>query len=150
MQRILAAVDFSNVTGRVVEVAADLARRLEAQLRLMHADLLEAYFVHHGLDYAEGFEAQASLEAITGKRESSTRAMDELCRQVREAGVETTSVILEGETVIEILREAEKFEADLIVIGSHRHGRLYQAIFGGTQEAVISRAHCPVLVVPKE
>jgi nucleotide-binding universal stress UspA family protein len=34
------------------------------------------------------------------------------------------------------------------VLGYHRHGMLYQLLFGGVDEDVVHQAPCPVMVVP--
>ena len=44
--------------------------------------------------------------------------------------------------------EAEKLGAELIVMGSHRHGVLYHLFLGSTSESVLRRVPCPVLIVP--
>ena len=38
--------------------------------------------------------------------------------------------------------------ADVLVLGSHGHGRLYHAVLGSVAEACVRRAVCPVVVVP--
>jgi nucleotide-binding universal stress UspA family protein len=37
---------------------------------------------------------------------------------------------------------------DLLVLGSHGHGQLHQAVLGSTTETCVRRAPCPVVVVP--
>ena len=39
-------------------------------------------------------------------------------------------------------------DADLLVLGSHGHGRLYHAVVGSVTEECIRAATCPVVVVP--
>ena len=38
--------------------------------------------------------------------------------------------------------------ADLLVLGSHGHGRLYHAVLGSVTEACVRGGICPVVVVP--
>ena len=38
--------------------------------------------------------------------------------------------------------------ADLLVLGSHGHGRVYHTVLGSVSEACIRRASCPVVVIP--
>jgi nucleotide-binding universal stress UspA family protein len=47
----------------------------------------------------------------------------------------------------EVLLDAVE-NADLLVLGSHGHGRLFHAVLGSVAEACIRRAHCPVVVIP--
>lgn len=46
-----------------------------------------------------------------------------------------------------ILGVLEKFGCDLVVIGSHGHGRLRRFLGGSLSDEVVRRARCPVLVV---
>ncbi|HET8684823.1 MAG TPA: universal stress protein [Micromonosporaceae bacterium] len=39
-------------------------------------------------------------------------------------------------------------DADVLVLGSHGHGRLHHAVLGSVSEDCIRRACCPVVVVP--
>ncbi len=39
-------------------------------------------------------------------------------------------------------------DAALLVVGSHRHGRLFEAILGSVTAACLRHAACPVVVVP--
>jgi nucleotide-binding universal stress UspA family protein len=40
-------------------------------------------------------------------------------------------------------------DADLLVLGSHRHGRARHALLGSVSEEVVRKATCPVVVVPE-
>ncbi len=47
----------------------------------------------------------------------------------------------------EVLTNAAS-NADLLVLGSHGHGRIFHAVLGSVAEACIRAATCPVVVVP--
>lgn len=49
-----------------------------------------------------------------------------------------------------ILEEAEKFGADLIVVGSHGHGTIGRFLLGSVSHAVSVHAQCSVLIVRKK
>jgi nucleotide-binding universal stress UspA family protein len=55
---------------------------------------------------------------------------------------------MEGPTIDNILREAKEFKADLIILGSHKHGKFYHIIAGSIHDSIVSRAHVPVLIIP--
>ncbi|MCO1578396.1 universal stress protein [Crossiella sp. SN42] len=42
----------------------------------------------------------------------------------------------------------EAAQADLLVVGSHGHGRLYRAVLGSISAECIRKATCPVVVIP--
>ena len=69
-------------------------------------------------------------------------------RELSQSGIKVTALLLQGETVETILREAAKLNAEMIVVGSHGHGALYKAILGSVSEGIIHKASCPVLIVP--
>jgi nucleotide-binding universal stress UspA family protein len=48
-----------------------------------------------------------------------------------------------------ILREAEAFEADLIVLGRPRRGELVTRLLGSVTIRVLRRSGCPVIVAPR-
>jgi nucleotide-binding universal stress UspA family protein len=54
--------------------------------------------------------------------------------------------ILRGRPATELVKEAERWSADLMVIGSRRQGRLETLLLGSTSAEVVDHAPCPVLV----
>jgi len=53
----------------------------------------------------------------------------------------------EGVPAEEIVKAAEEWSADLVVIGSHGRGALGRVLLGSVAESVMRHAPCPVLVV---
>jgi nucleotide-binding universal stress UspA family protein len=47
----------------------------------------------------------------------------------------------------DVLVEAAR-DADLLVLASHGHGRLYHTVLGSVAETCVRKATCPVVVVP--
>jgi nucleotide-binding universal stress UspA family protein len=39
-------------------------------------------------------------------------------------------------------------DADLLVLGSHGHDRVYHTVLGSTAEECVESAGCPVVVIP--
>jgi len=69
---------------------------------------------------------------------------DEIARQ----GLAVTVHEREGTVVEQILETARELGADLIVMGSHGHGSVYNLLVGSVTEGVIKAAERPVLLVP--
>jgi len=63
------------------------------------------------------------------------------------AGLKSTSDVLAGNPKEALLEEAKKWNADLIVVGSHGHRRFKRFLLGSVSEAVAMNAHCSVVVV---
>ena len=58
-----------------------------------------------------------------------------------------TTVAIEGSPKSVILEEAEKFGADLIVVGSHGYGMVEGFLLGSVSNAVALHAKCSVEIV---
>jgi nucleotide-binding universal stress UspA family protein len=65
-------------------------------------------------------------------------------------GIETDTLQFTGAPVPNILKQAEKLDADYIVMGSHGHTAFYDLLVGSTTHGVLLRATCPVVIVPAE
>jgi nucleotide-binding universal stress UspA family protein len=70
---------------------------------------------------------------------------DRLRRRQRRAEVSTK--VLEGQPAEMILRESDDWKADLIMMGSHGHSGLWQALLGSTASAVAAAAPCAVEII---
>ena len=142
MKQILAAIDFSDITGVVLEKAAELARAFSARLTLLHVAAPDPDFV--------GYEPgpQSVRNSRADELRTERRDLEKHATSLLDSGVETDWKLIMGPTVKTVLDVADDVGADLIVAGSHGHGALYNALVGSVTEGVMRRAKCPVLVVP--
>jgi nucleotide-binding universal stress UspA family protein len=62
-------------------------------------------------------------------------------------GVSVTTTIVEGIPKNVIVQEAQDWDADLIVLGSHGYGRVRRMVLGSVAGAVVATAPCSVQVV---
>ena len=142
MQTIIVAIDFSDITPKVVERGAEIARSFASQLWLIHIAAPEPDFVGYGT----GPQSKRDWRAKTLREEH--KYLQEKARELELSGIKVTPLLLQGETVETILREASKLKAEMIVLGSHGRGGLYKALVGSVSEGIIRKASCPVLIVP--
>lgn len=63
------------------------------------------------------------------------------------AGLKATTAVLSGNPKDVILEEAKKWNADLLVVGSHERRGFRRFLLGSVSEAVAMNAHCSVVVV---
>jgi nucleotide-binding universal stress UspA family protein len=68
-------------------------------------------------------------------------------RRLRRYWPDATVVKVKARPADGILREAERFRADVIVIGWRGHGTFQRLLMGSVSRRVVERATCPVLVV---
>ena len=76
-----------------------------------------------------------------------SQAEQEIRRRLPEIGNKITTTVSSGAAAQVIVDEAEKWGADLIVVGSHGYGFWQRALLGSVSNAVVHHAPCSVLVI---
>ena len=142
MKTILAPIDFSRVSERVVDAAIALAGKDDTRLVLVH--IVPTPPLGSG-DFAA---ANVGGIMVPDAERIAAGQLAELQRRLREKGIAVHAVHQIGPVVDGILDQAERLEADYIVMGSHGHGSLYELIVGSTTNGVLRRATCSVVIVP--
>ncbi len=137
-RRVLAAVDLSSHSRRVVRAAAAIARADDAQLRVLYAQ-----------------EPLPPMLVETGQFDVDTYrplGANELARQIAEAelrpGVEAEAKVRQGLAGDAVLEEAAEWNADLIVVGSHGFGFFERLLLGSTSLHVLRHGECATVIVP--
>jgi nucleotide-binding universal stress UspA family protein len=142
MKTILAPIDFSQVSERVINRAIELARGTSARLVLLHVVApmpvigRKLALTMTGAELAVAAEKEAAAELV------------KLQRSLRDRGVTAHAVHVCGDPRKCIIEQAERLTADYIVIGSHGHSAFYDLLIGSTASGVLKRASCPVVIVP--
>lgn len=81
------------------------------------------------------------------QRETSGRLAAATAERLTQAGIAAKPKTREGRAAAEIVAEAEAEKADLIVIGSRGHTGVARLVLGSVARAVLTHAHCSVLIV---
>ena len=134
--RILLAVDHSDMSKRAVAVACDLARLSEGEVRVLH------------LRERETGVRKVSMtdETVADANAVVTAALQVLATAGVKARGEVRNTAY-GCTAREIANDAKDHDADVIVMGSHGRGDLAGLVLGSTTHKVIHLADRPVLVI---
>ena len=134
--RLLVAVDHSEVSTRVIDAAQDLALLSKGKVWVLH--LLEK-------------EVYAQLGDVPSE---SDQEADEAVRDgvstLRQAGVDAEGDMRPttfGHAAREILADAKEHDADIIIMGSRGRSDFAGAILGSTAHKVIHLADRPVLII---
>ena len=139
---IIALLDFSAVTDRVFETAADLAAALHCGVVLLH--VVQASKVS-----AAGITSIDVLQdAVTAKEQQAARQLERYEKRMQLDHGSVSKLLLRGVPAPQIVAYAEKTGAAFLVMGSHGEGAIAGRLVGGTIEAVLRRTVCPVIVVP--
>lgn len=142
IKSILAAVDFSGVTDAVVDTAETMALTFAAPVTFVHVEAPNPDFVGYEPGPQHVRDNVAKQTIVDHQRIIAVR------EKLENDGVECHSIVVQGPAIDKILQEAERVNADFIVIGSHGHGMLYDLVMGSVSEGVTRKSTCPVLVVP--
>jgi nucleotide-binding universal stress UspA family protein len=118
-QKILIAVDTEPVAVHAAETGVDLAQALGAEVAFVHV-------------VGSELDAKKVATAIRQRLSPQSSALE---------------FIQVGGSSEEIIKAAEAWGADLIVIGSHGRTGVQRVFFGSVAEAVMRHAPCPVVVV---
>lgn len=139
---ILVAVDLSPASEKVVEAAGRVAKLTGASVYVLHAAEPEPDFV----GYDAGPEVVRTQVAHELRREH--REVQALAEKLRNNDIDATALLVRGPTVETTLKEAKNLKAELIVVGTHGHGAVYDVLIGSYSAGIIRRSTLPVLVVP--
>jgi len=139
-QNILVAIDFSAASKTALQRAASLAKASGAQLHVAHA--IET-LMYRGVAYQEPLSPDSQKDQRTQAQNALTEAVNGLDENHVPASVE----LLDGDPRNVIVKHAEKVGADLIVLGSHGHGRLHDVLLGSITGHISHTATCSVLIV---
>lgn len=139
-KRICCAIDFGEPSRVAMEQAADLARRFEAELVLVHVVVPPPPAASDVLVSSRGVATVAA--------EEHERTLEEWRAEAeRRAGRPARSRVLSGAPAAEILRHAREEGCDLLVIGTHGRTGISRLVLGSVAARVARESPCPVLVV---
>jgi nucleotide-binding universal stress UspA family protein len=145
MKNIVVAVDFSNATPGVLEMATGLAKSFGAGLQLFHVIEPEPSYTAYGFTPDE-FPALNAFQEEAKRRAASKLA--ELLATVQVDVPNATSFVAEGSPLHALLDHVKQGGVDFVVVGSHGHGMIASLLLGSVAEGLVRKATVPTLVVP--
>lgn len=74
--------------------------------------------------------------------------LDRLAAVLGNEGIKCETLLIRGDPAPAIIREAKRWGAELVIMGSHGRGKLYQKLMGSVIEGVLRSRQFPVLVIP--
>jgi nucleotide-binding universal stress UspA family protein len=150
-QKILVPVDGSHPSLQAEEVAADLAKKFDSKVTVIHVvphEVRHPYALH-------GYEPHQVPESIQKEMEAmflqkGEQALGEAKTLFRSENVPVETVLEEFANPAEsILDVAEEKKSDLIVMGNRGSSEIDDLELGGVAEKVSRHAKCSVLVAKK-
>jgi len=156
---ILVCTDLTELSESVLTKAQEIAVATSAKLWIIHIVSPDQGFVgyeHAGLLQMGVLEYQIESQSnsqdirnfISKKLHQHHQKIQTISANIREEGVDSTGLMLQGAIVETILKQASKLKVDMIILGSKQHSFIHQCLLGSISEEVVHNSHVPILVVP--
>jgi nucleotide-binding universal stress UspA family protein len=140
-KRFCCPIDFSEPSRLAMEEAAELTRRFDGALELLHVHPLPPPTV--AIEAAPVFPTALEPE-ISELRDTLAPWVEEAARI---AGRPVDSTVVPGSPADEIVRFARERAIDVVVLGTHGRQGLARLLLGSVAERVAREAPCPVILI---
>jgi nucleotide-binding universal stress UspA family protein len=150
MKKILVPTDFSKPAQIAIDVAADIAKKANSQLILLHV-VEEAsgtsFNITGEVDVSSGWEDKMfTMKLIERSKKQMAKAVEGL----KDAGIRVKQELRVG-TAFHGMRDIiTEQKVDLVVMGTAGHAKLEEMIIGTNTEKVVRHSKCPVLTVHRK
>jgi nucleotide-binding universal stress UspA family protein len=135
-RKILVGYDGSAAGRKAFDAALDLAAKHGAELYVLS--------VARPPEIADDVETEAVIE---NSRKYHHRMLAELKTSIAAKGVKTHFEVAIGHPAEQIIYDADRHGADLIVVGHRGRSNLARFLLGSVSEQVVKHAGHPVLVI---
>ena len=140
--KILAAVDRSDTSRAVLDMTLEIAGGTGAEVLLVNVAPRDPDVF--GRQVTRKVITEPVPEELLDRRE----LLDVHSAELTEAGIQCETLLIRGDPGRTLLREADRWGANLILMGSHGRGAIYRKLMGSVSQAVMLDRRFPVLVVP--
>ena len=140
IKKLLAPTDLGEYSQFALKYAAAFAEAFSAKVYVLH--------VHEPYPQGAVFEGMVYDSELAAKAEAKARGdLDAVVAQLTAQKIQAEAVFATGRPYIQIVRQAQKLEADLIVLATHGRRGVSHVVFGSNAEKVVRLSPCPVLTV---
>jgi nucleotide-binding universal stress UspA family protein len=137
-KKILVPTDFSPAAAEAFRTAVSLAQAGGGEVVVVHVTRAPAVVVENG---------QVAPNGAAGNPVNLWNMFRALVTDDPHVSVMHEVVVAPRISAARIEGLLERFGCDLIVVGSHGHGRLRRLFRGSLTDEVVRHARCPVLIV---
>jgi len=157
IKKILYATDLSQTARHAVRYACSIAAKYSAKVTVLHVvpDRLEELSSDAGTDISrqpeskgEDFNKTEMENAKILIRDRIHQTSQQVVKEIPCCPLSEGDILVKaGDCAEQILSVAEAGNYDLVIMGTHGHGKLAETLIGSVAHGVISRCSKPVLVV---
>jgi nucleotide-binding universal stress UspA family protein len=142
MKNILVGVDLQESDQKLLTLAKELAHKFTSRVWIIHVAAPDPDFV----GYTVGPQYIRDTRADELRHEH--RQLQSYAKTLEQNAISVDALLIQGPTAEMLIAEARKLDIDLLILGSHKHGFLYDLFVGHTAEQVMKDVNIPVLIVP--
>ncbi|MCO6451565.1 MAG: universal stress protein [Caldilineales bacterium] len=135
---ILCAIDGSAASERLLLYVMHFGKTESAILHLVHAYQLPDHYAAN-----EGYE-----QLIEAYLQVAQHVVQDARSYMREYDYDVTGEAIEGAPAEVILAEAQRVDADLIMMGMRNPADVSDLLLGSVSQRVLNNARIPVLLIP--
>ena len=143
MKKILVPTDFSKHAEYALKVAAQIAKKDDSEIILIH--MLELPTTGN-----DAITSSHEIPELMLFKNAAIAKLDNLMNAPYLQGIKTTKVIQFEIAFDGIMSNQKTHNADLIVMGSHGASGFQEMFIGSNTEKVVRNAEIPVLVIKRE
>lgn len=158
IQKILVALDHSEISELVFEEVLTLASALNAKLMLVHVVSAEESISPRMMPTGSILGGYSEIASVSFERfreewqayvDRGIEMLQSRANQAAERGIEAEYQQLSGGTGVQICEVAKTADADLIAIGRRGYSGFKEFIMGSVSNYVLHHAPCSVMVIHK-
>lgn len=147
--KILAAIDGSEISKKVLKVTFNLAKKVFGEV------ILVSVVDHKFLPFFSypttpiPTNRKLTIKLLKSSRRFYRKLLDKTLKQRGELNprVKISTKLMEGNPSVEIVRVAKDKKVDLIIVGNKSHSSIRKFFLGSVSDNIISKSNIPVLVV---
>lgn len=144
VKNILVAVDSCEATtieSSIIRKTLELANAFSGKVWILHV-------VPPSRQPPFNVDTATLRSAVAAEYQHEHEFLQQLAQCLRDRQIDATALLVQGAIVKTILKESDRLDIDLIVLGCQKHGLLYGAILDNTEDNLLSKCPRPVMFIP--
>ncbi len=151
MKKVLIALDYDPSSEKVAKKGYALAKKMGAEVVIMHVLAKLEYYSSVGYSQISGFNETMNMGAfqtdtMKGLKEAAQNFLDRTKALLNDENIKT--LLKEGDSADSILETAKNIDADIIVLGTHSRKWLENILMGSVAESVLKQSTLPLFIIP--
>jgi nucleotide-binding universal stress UspA family protein len=132
----------TTIASPLIEKTLELASAFSSKVWLLHV-------LPHSHQPPFNVDSKITRREIAAEFRNEHEFLQQLAKCIQERQIDVTALLVQGPVIKSILKESQRLAADLIVLGCHKHGRLYGALMDNTEEGLLAKCSQPIMFVPE-